>query len=82
MSMTLEELRAEALKLPSEERELLADFLYASVDGEEADPGELWQAEIAHRIREIRSGTVRPIPAEQALAEIRAELAERHASQR
>jgi putative addiction module component (TIGR02574 family) len=74
--MTLEELKAEALKLPSDEREWLADFLYASVDGEDSDLGEAWQAEIARRIDEVRSGAVRTIPAEQALAEIQAELAD------
>ena len=82
MRMTLEELKAEALKLTVEEREWLADFLYASVDDEDSDLGEEWQAEIARRIEEVRSGAVRTIPAEQALPQIRSELTEIRAMHR
>jgi putative addiction module component (TIGR02574 family) len=74
MSMTLEELKAEALNLPSEEREWLADILYASVDGEEEDEAvveQAWREEIRHRIEEIDSGVEPGIPAEEVFARLR-----------
>ena len=77
MSMTLEELKAEALKLPDMEREWLADFLYASVDGEEEDEAVVelsWREEIHRRIEEIDSGADVGIPAEEVFARLRSRL--------
>ncbi|MFN8515274.1 MAG: addiction module protein [Thermomicrobiales bacterium] len=72
MSMTLAEIEAEVMKLSLEERELLAEAIYASLnDLTEID--EEWRVEIARRTEEIDSGAVQLIPAEQVFAELRAE---------
>jgi putative addiction module component (TIGR02574 family) len=38
------------------------------------DHADEWEEEIARRIEEVRSGKVKTIPLDQAMAEIRAEL--------
>ena len=38
------------------------------------DHADEWEEEIARRIEEVRSGKVKPIPLDQAMAEIGAEL--------
>jgi putative addiction module component (TIGR02574 family) len=81
MSMTLAELEAEVMKLPLEEREQLAEAIYASLD-DQMEIDEEWRVEIARRIEEIDSGAVKPIPAEQVFAELHAELAANRAKQR
>ena len=74
MSMTLEQLEAEALKLTPEERERLADSLYVSLH-DQKDVEAAWRDEIARRIAELDSGAEVGIPAEQVFAAVRAELA-------
>jgi hypothetical protein len=72
MSLTLEQLTAEAMQLPVEARALLADKLVESLDSTELDDVQrLWAAEAIRRRDEIRSGQVKPISGEQVLDEVR-----------
>jgi putative addiction module component (TIGR02574 family) len=70
---TAERLLQEAMQLSSDERELLAIELFASL---EKEPGydEAWEAEIERRIKEIDDGTVEMIPGEQVMAELQERL--------
>jgi len=75
MPMTMEELAAEALTLPSEERALLADRLVESLDAGEANRiDRLWATEAKRRRDEVRAGAVRTIPGDDALAAVRRSL--------
>jgi putative addiction module component (TIGR02574 family) len=69
--MSVEQLTAEALKLPVEEREQLASILYSSLP-EDDDP-EL-TAELKRRLDEIQSGKVKTIPWEETMARVDAVL--------
>lgn len=69
MSLTIEQIKEEAMKLPPEARADLADWLWVSVESRESVQAA-WDAEIARRIEEIESGKVELIPAEEVLARI------------
>ena len=72
MSMTLDQLAKQALRLPAASRAQLAEQLVESLA--EAGPdeiGKLWTQEAIRRRDEIRSGLVHPIPGEQVVAEVR-----------
>lgn len=72
MSLTLEQLAEEAMRLPVDSRAQLADKLVESLDLQEPDQlRRLWLTEAIRRRDEIRSGQVRAIPGEQVLAEVR-----------
>jgi putative addiction module component (TIGR02574 family) len=62
--MTTQEkkLLAEALRLPSRERESLAGELFDSLEPEDREAEAAWQAEIERRITELDEGKVKPIP--------------------
>lgn len=72
MSMTIEQLAEEALALPSESRALLADRIVESLDvGELSDLDQLWGAEAKRRRDEVREGSVKTIPGEEAFLKVR-----------
>jgi putative addiction module component (TIGR02574 family) len=73
MSSRFELVEEEALKLPPEERVLLADHLLASV-GSQADVEQAWAAEIDRRLAGIEAGHVTLVPIEEALARARRAL--------
>lgn len=76
--MTVEQLTEEMLSLPSEARALLADRLVESLDpAEDLQVRELWAAEAKRRRDDVRSGTVKTIPGDEALARVRESLAAR-----
>lgn len=76
MSMTVRQIVDEALGLPSEARVLLADRLVESLDpAEDGHVRQLWVAEAIRRRDEVRSGRVRAVPREEALAQVRRALA-------
>jgi putative addiction module component (TIGR02574 family) len=57
------ELLKAALELTSEEREQLADELWASLDGgTPAEVEQAWADEIERRVDEADAGQVKPIP--------------------
>ncbi|MGD9841571.1 MAG: addiction module protein [Steroidobacteraceae bacterium] len=75
MVMPVEKLTKEVLALPSDARALLADRLVESLDPLADDQiRALWAAEALRRRDEVRSGKVETIPAEVALARVRALL--------
>jgi putative addiction module component (TIGR02574 family) len=71
MSTEVSELLKQALALPSESRAALAVFLLESLD-DTVDPSveQAWSREIAHRIEELDSGKVNPIPWAEARRQI------------
>lgn len=72
MPLTLEQLTAEAMRLPVESRVLLADRLVESLDSAEGDDiQQLWTAEAIRRRDEVRTGRVQSAPGEQVLDEVR-----------
>ena len=72
MSMTIEQIAAEALTLPSEQRALLADRLVESLDAAEVSRiDRLWATEAKRRRDEVRDGSVKTIPGDEALAHVR-----------
>ncbi len=75
MSLTIEQIKAEAMKLPPETRVDLADWLLVSVESRESVQAA-WDAEIARRIEEIESGKVELIPGEEVFAKIDKKLRE------
>ena len=71
-TMTVEQIANEALALPSEARALLADRLVESLDpSEDGLLKKLWTNEELKRRDEVRSGLVKTIPADEALAQVR-----------
>jgi putative addiction module component (TIGR02574 family) len=66
MPVTLQELKAELAGLPEQERAELAHFLLDTLDETEADVDveAAWDAELARRADEIRSGKAVGKPAE------------------
>ncbi len=62
--MSVEELKREALKLPADERELLAMELLSSLRSA-LKYEEEWAAEADRRAMEIREGRVETIPADE-----------------
>ena len=76
MSMTVEQIEEEALSLPSEARALLADRLVESLDpAEDGYIRQLWAAESVRRRDDVRSGRVKTIPSDEALARVRRAVA-------
>ena len=72
MAQTFEDLAAQALSLPAEARARLADLLVESLDGDSLTAVDgLWLAEAKRRRDEIRRGSVRPIPGDEALRAVR-----------
>lgn len=72
MATTVEQLAEQAMALPSESRARLADLLVESLN--DADLGqieELWLTEAKRRRDEVRAGTVKTIPGDKALKEVR-----------
>ncbi len=73
--MTIDQLAAEALALPSEERALLADRLVESLDAADANRlDQLWTAEAKRRRNDVRKGSVETIPGDEALTRVRRSL--------
>ena len=72
MELTVEQISEQALSLPQDARALLADRLAESVDpAEESALHHLWAIEAVRRHDEVRNGSVKPIPGDVALAQVR-----------
>ena len=75
MSSNLDQLTADALKLPLRDRVQLAQRLVATLDEEvETDTEGLWFAEAERRLEELRSGKVEGIDADEAFRSARESL--------
>jgi len=73
--MTLDELKAEALRLNPGERAELASELLVSLDAlSESEIEKLWLEEAVRRDAELDSGAARAIPADEVFAAARARL--------
>jgi len=73
--MSIEQIANEALALPSEQRELLAERLVESLGAAEANSSDkLWANEAKRRRDEVRQGLVETIPGDEVLAEVRRSL--------
>lgn len=70
MSHLSDNIEAQALALPAEERVRLADRLLASVF-DDAAIEEAWSAEVERRIEAIEAGRVGLIPAAESIARAR-----------
>ena len=74
--MSIEELKAEALRLDPEARAYLARVLLASLDGmSEAEIERLWIDEAVARDEELNRGAARAFSADEVLARARARRA-------
>jgi putative addiction module component (TIGR02574 family) len=76
MPHTFEEVRQIAQELTKEQRILLANSLWESVDREESDASEAevtaaWDDEIARRVEEIKAGTAVTYSLDEVAAELR-----------
>ena len=71
--MSFEELKREALKLSSLEREALADALYDSMEEEEDVSESKLPAEVKRRYLAIKEGKAELLDGEEVFAELRAE---------
>ena len=72
MRLTVEQIAEEALSLPSEARALLADRLVESLDpAEDEEIRQLWINEACRRQDDVRSGHVKTILGDVALAQVR-----------
>jgi len=69
MAKRREEIEADALNLPRDERARLAEALITSLD-EDAEVEHAWAEEVARRLADIRAGTVPLIPAEDVYADL------------
>ena len=76
--MTVEQLTEEALALPSEARALLADRLVESLDPVEDERfRRIWAEEALRRRDEVRTGAVKTVPGDEAMARVLDSLAAR-----
>ena len=73
MSIPLDTLEAEVLKLPAGARSHLLDRLIASL-GTDAEIEEAWAIEAERRDVEVDEGKVATVPGAEVLARLRAEL--------
>jgi len=73
--MSTKQIIEEALSLPRESRALLAEKLLESLDiGEDFELSPAWREEIQRRCRELDSGEVKPVPAEEVFKKVREKL--------
>jgi putative addiction module component (TIGR02574 family) len=70
--MSLEEIKEQALKLSPDEREVLAQEIWDSLDEEPLDPA--LKAELDRRWEEIQSGKVKTIPHDEVMEHARAAI--------
>ena len=73
MSLSIEQIKSEALKLTPDERADLADWLWVSATPK-AEVEAAWDAEISRRVAEIDAGTAKLIPGEEVMARIEEKL--------
>jgi len=75
MSSNLDQLTADAMKLPLRDRVQLAQRLVSTLDDEvETDTEEMWFAEAQRRLEELRSGKVEGIDSDEAFRTAREAL--------
>jgi hypothetical protein len=70
MTMTTEELIAEVIALPVEERALAVDTLLRSLNPPDADVDRKWAAVARQRWSDLRSGNARSLPGDEVFGRI------------
>jgi putative addiction module component (TIGR02574 family) len=79
--VSLDALLQEAMRLPLDDRATLIGRLLETLDDGDQLTGEAWEAawsqEIERRVRDIESGAVELVDADDALARVRARIASR-----
>jgi putative addiction module component (TIGR02574 family) len=78
--MSIDELLAEALRLPRPERAQVAEGLLSSLEEPDDEVAAAWASELERRSREIAEGLVETAPWESVRASILRELDQRRAS--
>ena len=72
MTSIVDELTLRARELPAEDRVRLAEGVLATLhEGTDPDVDAAWDAEIKRRLDEVEAGTVKLVPAEEVIAELR-----------
>jgi len=72
-TVTIDELKRQALRMDPSARADLAHELIASLDSlSEAEAEQLWLDEAERRNAEIEAGTVMPVPGDEVFARVRA----------
>lgn len=71
--MTIDQLEAEALRLPRHVRARLAEALISSLD-EDSDIDQAWEQEAEQRYQRYLAGAEETVSASDALAELRSEF--------
>ena len=72
MSKVAEKLKSEMARLSTGERAEIAHFLICSLDeGGDADAEAAWDAELARRMEDIKTGKAKGEPAHKVFAELR-----------
>jgi len=77
--MTIEDLLAQVLQLPRQERARVAEQLLSSLEESEEQVSAAWARELERRSREIAEGKVQTVGWETARAEVLKELEQRRA---
>ena len=77
MPLSLAELEKQAMELPLPDRAKLIASLIASLDSaDEGDVEAAWAEEVARRMAAYRSGQMKAVPGEEAMADARRKLRE------
>lgn len=71
MSMSVEQILAEARQLPEAQRAELVDRLLAESFSPNADVDDAWKTEVSRRVREIETGGEEGIDGDEVMAELR-----------
>lgn len=77
--MSTDELLAEALRLPRQERARVAEELLSSLEEPADDVAAAWAAELERRSRDVAEGRVQTVAWDTARTEILRELGQRRA---
>jgi putative addiction module component (TIGR02574 family) len=70
MTRAAEELKTQLAKLSVDDREALANYLISTLPEDDEQEAQ-WEAELLRRDRELSSGKVQGIPAEEVFRELR-----------
>jgi putative addiction module component (TIGR02574 family) len=70
MPTTVQKLKDQLKKLPHSQRAEIASFLIETLDEENEGWEQAWDKELARRVKEIKSGRVRGIPAAKVFAKL------------
>jgi putative addiction module component (TIGR02574 family) len=76
MKLTPEQLEAELLQLPAAVRGRLAEALLDSLDAADTEIDVAWADEAERRYQELKAGSVKAVPAAEAMTKARARLNE------